>query len=32
MRFQKVTRIAASPDVAFAFQESPGALQRLIPP
>jgi ligand-binding SRPBCC domain-containing protein len=32
MRFEKETRIAASPDVVFAFHESPGALRQLIPP
>ncbi len=32
MRFVKETRIAAPPDVVFAFHESPGALQRLTPP
>jgi ligand-binding SRPBCC domain-containing protein len=32
MRFEKQTRIAAPPEVVFAFHESPGALERLIPP
>jgi ligand-binding SRPBCC domain-containing protein len=32
MRFEKETRIAASPDAVFAFHESPGALERLTPP
>lgn len=32
MRFQKETRIAAPPEVVFAFHESPGALERLNPP
>jgi ligand-binding SRPBCC domain-containing protein len=32
MRFVKETRIAASPEVVFAFYESPGAFQRLTPP
>lgn len=32
MRFEKETRIAASPSVVFAFHESPGALERLTPP
>ena len=30
--FIKESRIAASPDVVFAFHESPGAFQALIPP
>jgi ligand-binding SRPBCC domain-containing protein len=32
MRFVKESRIAASPEVVFAFYESPGAFQRLAPP
>ena len=32
MRFVKETRIAAPPEVVFAFHESPGAFQRLTPP
>jgi ligand-binding SRPBCC domain-containing protein len=32
MRFVKESRIAAPPEVVFAFHESPGALQRLTPP
>jgi ligand-binding SRPBCC domain-containing protein len=32
MRFVKESRIAAPPEVVFAFHESPGALQRLAPP
>lgn len=32
MRFEKESRIAAPPEVVFAFHESPGALQRLTPP
>jgi ligand-binding SRPBCC domain-containing protein len=32
MRFEKQTRIAATPGAVFAFHESPGALQRLTPP
>ena len=32
MIFEKASRIAAPPDRVFAFHESPGALQQLIPP
>jgi len=32
MRFVKESRIAAPPELVFAFHESPGALQRLTPP
>ncbi len=32
MRFEKESRIAATPEVVFAFHESPGALLRLTPP
>jgi ligand-binding SRPBCC domain-containing protein len=32
MRFVKESRIAAPPEVVFAFHESPGALERLTPP
>jgi ligand-binding SRPBCC domain-containing protein len=32
MRFVKETRIEAPPEVVFAFHESSGALERLIPP
>ncbi len=32
MRFVKESRIAATPAEVFAFHESPGALQRLVPP
>jgi ligand-binding SRPBCC domain-containing protein len=32
MRFVKESRIAAPPEVVFAFYESPGAFQRLAPP
>jgi ligand-binding SRPBCC domain-containing protein len=32
MRFVKESRIAAPPEVVFAFYESPGAFQRLVPP
>ncbi|RUL88250.1 SRPBCC family protein [Tautonia sociabilis] len=32
MTFVKESRIAAPPEVVFAFHESPGALRRLIPP
>ena len=32
MTFVKESRIAAPPEAVFAFHESPGALQRLIPP
>jgi ligand-binding SRPBCC domain-containing protein len=32
MRYVKETRINAPPEVVFAFHESPGALQHLIPP
>ena len=32
MRFVKESRIAAPPEVVFAFHESPGAFQRLTPP
>lgn len=32
MNFVKETRIAAPPEVVFRFHESPGALERLIPP
>ncbi len=32
MRFVKESRIAAPPEVVFAFHESPGALARLTPP
>lgn len=32
MQYVKESRIAATPEAVFAFHESPGALQRLIPP
>ena len=32
MKYVKESRIAASPEAVFAFHESPGALQKLIPP
>src|SRR4051794_10580595 len=32
MKFVKESRIAAPPEVVFAFHESPGALEALIPP
>ena len=32
MKFVKESRLAASPEVVFAFHESPGALARLTPP
>lgn len=32
MKFVKESRVAASPEAVFAFHESKGALQRLIPP
>lgn len=32
MHYEKLTRIAATPERVFAFHESPGALERLTPP
>ncbi len=32
MHFEKQSRIAASPERVFAFHESPGALEKLMPP
>ena len=32
MKYVKQSRIAAPPEAVFAFHESPGALQKLIPP
>lgn len=32
MRFEKETRIAAPPEVVFAFHEGPGAFEKLTPP